>query len=277
MSSRGLVIFDAFNTLVTARHDSRATFLDGLASVGLTASAAMLAELQAASEGIDHSAWSGSRETYVAWAAWTLTEIVQAGGVEGSDLAPFVVPALEQMYQAPMVALPGAAACLAALKTAGFRIAVCSNWGWDLREDLEGTGLTTHIDYLVTSAQAGFRKPHSRIYQSTLDLTGFTAANAVFVGDSLRTDVLGPQRVGARSVLLARAPPGGFRGEQARSLAAVARLLIDRQILNALASGGAGSRRRTERTVDRKCHADYPPKPIPSGCLRSRRPRDVGG
>jgi hypothetical protein len=68
MATRGLVIFDAFNTLVTAHHESRTTFLAGLSRAGLAASAALLAELQVASEGLDHSAWSGSRDTYVAWA-----------------------------------------------------------------------------------------------------------------------------------------------------------------------------------------------------------------
>lgn len=119
--------------------------------------------------------------------------MAQAGVSAGSALARFVVPALEQLHQAPMVALPGAKVCLRTLKAAGFKIAVCSNWGWDLRADLEATGLTADIDFLVTSAQAGFRKPHPWIYQSTLGLAGFTAGEAVFVGDSLRTDVLGPR------------------------------------------------------------------------------------
>ena len=227
MTAKRLAIFDAFNTLVTAHHENRTTFLAGLSRVGLAASAALLAELQVASEGLDHSAWSGSRDTYVAWATATLRRIAQVGVAEDSALAPFVVPALEQLHQAPMVAVPGAAACLATLKGAGFEIAMCSNWGWDLRADLEGTGLVADIDYLVTSAQAGFRKPHPHIYQATLGLAGFSAKGAVFVGDSLRTDVLGPQAADIRSVLLASAPMEGFEGEQAGSLAAVTRLLID--------------------------------------------------
>jgi putative hydrolase of the HAD superfamily len=92
---------------------------------------------------------------------------------------------------------------------------------------LEGTGLVVDIDYLVTSAQAGFRKPHPQIYQATLGLAGFSAKDAVFVGDNLRTDVLGPQRADIRSVFLASAPVEGLEGERAGSLAAVARLLID--------------------------------------------------
>jgi FMN phosphatase YigB (HAD superfamily) len=54
VSGRGLVIFDAFNTLVTAHPGSRKTFLAGLAQAGLDATASILAALQLASQGLDH-------------------------------------------------------------------------------------------------------------------------------------------------------------------------------------------------------------------------------
>jgi putative hydrolase of the HAD superfamily len=225
MHTRRLVIFDAFNTLVTARPGSQDTFLAGLKGTGLDASASLLAELQAACEGLDHSARSGAREAYIGWARDTLSKVRQAGGSIAADLAPRVVPALEQLHQAPMIPLPGAAACLRTLKAHGFAVAVCSNWGWDLREDLEATGLTADIDIFVASAQAGWRKPHPRIYQSTLDQAGFDAGEAVFVGDSFRTDFMGPRSAGIRPVLLAGDAGKAFDGERAPSLAAVSRLL----------------------------------------------------
>lgn len=228
MSIRGLVIFDVFNTLVTARRGSKRTFLAGLAATGLTATDSVLAELQAASEGFDHSAWSGSRGTYVSWAKATLAAVSRSGLSSDDDRAAHVVPALEQLHQAPMVAMPGAQSCLRRLRAAGFTIAVCSNWGWDLEADLERTGLTVYVDCLVTSAQVGCRKPNPRIYQSTLDRAGFGVEDAVFVGDSLRTDVLGPQSAGIRSVLLSRVASETFHGEQAPSLAAVSHLLVHR-------------------------------------------------
>ena len=230
MRSRGFVIFDAFNTLVTARPGYEQTFLAGLAAASADASVGLLVALRAASEGLDHSEWSGSRHAYRRWAAETLASLGQAsagpGAGVGDELAPRVVPALEQLHQAPMVALPDAADCLARLKAAGFTIALCSNWGWDLAADLAGTGLMGWIDVLVTSAQAGYRKPHPRIYQTALDLAGCTAADAVFVGDSLRADALGPQRAGIRSVLLAPAAGTQLHTEQVASLSEAARLLL---------------------------------------------------
>ena len=226
MRTRGLVIFDAFNTLVTSRPGYEHTFLAGLGAVSADASADLLATLQAASEGLDHSEWSSSRRVYCQWAAESLASLAQPGAGLDAELAPRVVPALEQLHQAPMVALPDAADCLAMLKDAGFTIAVCSNWGWDLAADLAGTGLVGWIDVLVTSAQIGYRKPHPRIYQATLDQAGFSAADAVFVGDSLRTDALGPQRAGIRSVLLARDAEEQIHPEQVASLGDAARLLL---------------------------------------------------
>jgi hypothetical protein len=108
MRSGGLVIFDAFNTLVTSRRGSKWTFLAGLAQAGLNSSRAMLRELQAASEGLDHSGWSGSRPAYCGWATETLAAVARTGGDLSARLAPQVVPALEQWHQAAMVALPGA-------------------------------------------------------------------------------------------------------------------------------------------------------------------------
>ena len=105
---------------------------------------------------------------------------------------------------------------------------MCSNWGWDLAADLAGTGLMDWIDVLVTSARAGYRKPHPRIYQATLDLTGCSAEDAVFIGDSLHgtAAALGPQRSGIRSVLLAPGAETQIHTEQVASLAEAARLLL---------------------------------------------------
>jgi FMN phosphatase YigB (HAD superfamily) len=258
MQTRGLVIFDAFNTLVTSRRGSKRTFLAGLAQTGIRASAAELADLQAASEGLDHSRWSGSRALYCAWTAETLAALEHADAGSGADagrawrtglfteLAPRVVPALEQWHQAPLVALPGTADCLAQLKRAGFAIALCSNWGWDLAADLAGTGLTDNIDVFVTSAQAGCRKPHARIYRATLELAGFRAEDAVFVGDSVRTDAVGPQCAGVRSVLVTRAEEQVHR-EQVASVREAVRLILRGWRRPQATSHARGRQRRSQR------------------------------
>jgi hypothetical protein len=86
MGTTGLVIFDAFNTLVTSRPGSKRTFLAGLVQNGIRPSRAMPADLQAASEGLDHSRWSDSRAAYCGWTTETLATITQADPGLGADL-----------------------------------------------------------------------------------------------------------------------------------------------------------------------------------------------
>ena len=57
---------------------------------------------------------------------------------------------------------------------------------------------------VVTSAQAGARKPHPRIYQVTLERCGVAAADALFVGDTWGPDVEGPRAAGLHPVLVWR-------------------------------------------------------------------------
>ena len=61
-------------------------------------------------------------------------------------------------------------------------------------------GLDGSVDVMVTSARAGARKPHPRIFRYTLDACGVDAADAVFVGDSWGPDVEGPAAIGMRPV-----------------------------------------------------------------------------
>jgi putative hydrolase of the HAD superfamily len=200
-----LVIFDAFNTLVRPLFGFENTFAAALAGLGVEASAAVMALLQSASEGLDHRQWSTSRDDYARWTARTLTS-------NATDLlaasASHVIPALEQWHQAPMEQFPDVASCLSTLRSNGVTVAVCSNWGWDLADDLARAGLSELVDIVISSAQAGYRKPNKNIYRTVLELAGVLAGDAMFVGDNLQADVRGPQGTGIRSVLLDRAGVG---------------------------------------------------------------------
>jgi putative hydrolase of the HAD superfamily len=200
-----LVIFDAFNTLVRPAAGFEGTFAEGLAALGVEASPEIFAHLQSASSGLDHRRWSRSREDY---AGWTRQTLQRRGQELIAGFASDVIPALEQWHQAPMEQFDDVAECLAALRSAGITIATCSNWGWDLADDLAAAALAGSVDIVVTSAEAGCRKPHPDIYSKVLKLTGIGPAEALFVGDSIEADVLGPQRIGIKGILLERSGAG---------------------------------------------------------------------
>ncbi|KUL26821.1 HAD family hydrolase [Actinoplanes awajinensis] len=195
-----LTIFDAFNTIVLPRAGQHGTFATGLQRRGVPPST--LPELQRLSEGLVHRDPSASRSSYLAWCANTLDEVAALGVTTGS--APLIVPALEQLHPGRMAPLPGVMELLAELRDRGVKVAVCSNWSWDLEDDLADCGLLDMVDVVVSSARAGLRKPQPEIYRRVLAAAGATSQSALFVGDSLAADVLGPASAGIRAVHLVR-------------------------------------------------------------------------
>jgi putative hydrolase of the HAD superfamily len=107
-------------------------------------------------------------------------------------------------------AFPDAAPALRALRAAGIRLVVVSNWDWSLHERLTETGLAPLVDGAVASAEVGSAKPDGAIFRAALELAGAAAAESWHVGDTPEADVDGAHAAGLRPVLIARdgpAPP----------------------------------------------------------------------
>jgi putative hydrolase of the HAD superfamily len=101
-------------------------------------------------------------------------------------------------------AFPDAAPALRALRAAGVRLVVVSNWDASLPERLAETGLAPLVDGIVASAPFGAAKPDPAIFRRGLELAGADAAAAWHVGDSEREDVEGARAAGIAPVLLRR-------------------------------------------------------------------------
>ena len=107
-------------------------------------------------------------------------------------------------------AYPEVPAALRALRGAGHRLVVVSNWDVSLHEALRATGLDALVDGAVSSAEAGAAKPDPRIFARALALAGGDARGALHAGDSLEHDVAGARAAGLQPVLVARgARPAG--------------------------------------------------------------------
>jgi putative hydrolase of the HAD superfamily len=108
-------------------------------------------------------------------------------------------------------AYPDAAPALRALRTAGVRLVVISNWDASLHERLAETGLAPLVDGALASAEVGVAKPHPAIFAAALALAGAEAGDAWHVGDSVEADVVGAQASGLAPLLVARggAAPDG--------------------------------------------------------------------
>lgn len=98
---------------------------------------------------------------------------------------------------------------LAALRGAGLRLAVVSNWDERLESVLDGLGLARLLDAVVYSTAIGYEKPDRRIFQAALDRLGLLPAEAAHAGDRPREDVEGALALGMTAVLVDRGRPRG--------------------------------------------------------------------
>lgn len=109
---------------------------------------------------------------------------------------------------------------LGGLRDRGLRLVCVSNWDISLKEVLDRVGVGAALDGVVTSAEAGARKPDPRIFASALELAGCSADEAIHVGDTPAEDVAGAEAAGIRALYLAR-EGGGDIASLTEILAAV--------------------------------------------------------
>jgi putative hydrolase of the HAD superfamily len=105
-------------------------------------------------------------------------------------------------------AFDDAAPALAQLRALGLRLVCVSNWDVSLPEVLTRCGLDGALDAVVTSAEAGSRKPDPAIFQPALRLAGCSAAEALYVGDTPAEDVVGARAAGIPALLIDRGGGG---------------------------------------------------------------------
>jgi putative hydrolase of the HAD superfamily len=198
------VLFDALGTLVALeppwpllrrtlsdRHEIEVS--DG------EAKSAMLAEMSYyRSHHMDGSDPDSLAELRRRCASVLRDHLPQTAGLEPDALVDLL---LDSLRFTPM---DDAAPALAALRGAGLRLAVVSNWDCSLHSVLADLGLAAAVDTVVVSAEVGSPKPDPAIFEEALARLRCKAGEALFVGDSLETDVLGARGAGIRGLLLDR-------------------------------------------------------------------------
>ena len=109
-----------------------------------------------------------------------------------------------QRQQYGLALFPEALPTLGALRTEGLTLGVVSNMNEKGETVARRLGLTGHVDFVVTSIEAGAEKPHLPIFREALSRAAVGADEAVHVGDQLDSDVEGARRAGIRPVLIDR-------------------------------------------------------------------------
>lgn len=91
---------------------------------------------------------------------------------------------------------------LRALRAAGLRLAVVSNFDERLFPLLAALGITPLVDAIVASSAHGAAKPDPRLFHAAAQLLGARPADALHVGDDIDLDVRGALAAGFRAMLL---------------------------------------------------------------------------
>ena len=93
---------------------------------------------------------------------------------------------------------------LTKLRDRGYKLVLVSNTcipGFVLDKHLDLHGLREFFPVRVYSSEFGYAKPDPRIFHEALNLAGVSASEAIFIGDRVKTDIIGARRVGMRTVL----------------------------------------------------------------------------
>jgi putative hydrolase of the HAD superfamily len=200
------VVFDYGDTLIRYRYDeathvrSLATLLDHLGATGVDGrrlfgevDRRLGPALEARGDGgeIDY-------EGLVREALATLDVDVDDGRLTEAMRAG------HREWDANVAVHPDALELLHGVRERGLKVGLVSNAidpGVLLREDLALNGIAEMVDEAVFSSELGIRKPHPGIYRHVLDALGVEPPRALFVGDRVLEDVVGPSNVGMHTCL----------------------------------------------------------------------------
>ena len=99
------------------------------------------------------------------------------------------------------------------LRAQGLTVGLISNIGGNASNLTAQLGLTNHLDFVVTSQDAGMEKPHPLIFRLALARASAKPEEALHVGDSPISDVKGARNVGIKPLLIDRdGTMAGFNG-----------------------------------------------------------------
>lgn len=88
-----------------------------------------------------------------------------------------------------------------------------------LRELLKGEGLLQYFDHFVFSDEIGNSKPQPIVFESAINKFGIDPNELVHIGDREHNDILGPEKVGAHSILCTAAiDRGGSENSKADAI-----------------------------------------------------------
>ncbi|HXY90991.1 MAG TPA: HAD family hydrolase [Acidimicrobiia bacterium] len=155
-------------------------------------------------DGIEHVAESQSREHYAAFQQERMLSLLADADVHPGEYEVILAELHAGRSDRKLRAYDEVPDVLRELRARGLTLAICSNWDWDLEPAVAEAGLDDLVDVLVSSAWAGARKPHPRIFRYVLERVARSPRDVLFVGDTWGPDVEGPRALGMDAAYLER-------------------------------------------------------------------------
>jgi HAD superfamily hydrolase (TIGR01549 family) len=155
--------------------------------------------------------WSIGGGEHVFWHSFVAEVWGRLGGA--GALPPELLPVLVRHFREARNwrVYPEVPGVLAALRAAGLKLFVVSNWDSSLPDLLAALGLSPFFDGMLVSALFGTSKPAPAIFEEAVRRAGVPAGDVLHVGDSIHDDYDGARAAGLAALLVdrhRRAPAG---------------------------------------------------------------------
>jgi putative hydrolase of the HAD superfamily len=204
------VFFDLYQTLVHYQPSQEELEAAAMKNLGIEVTAAMLRHpILTANEFIYQQiarrplSQRSREETMALYSEYQRIVLKEAGLAADEKV---VLRLLGMMQQAKMnlVLFDDVMPALDDLKKRSLKLGLISNIEQNMTATLDKLGLSSKLDIVVTSQNAGFTKPQPEIFQYALKKSGVNPAEAVYVGDQYQIDVIGARGAGMQGILLDR-------------------------------------------------------------------------
>jgi 2-haloalkanoic acid dehalogenase type II len=123
------------------------------------------------------------------------------GAEVADDTLDEAVAVYRQAYVEGRRAIPGAIEVVTWLREKGYILAVVTNGMTHVQQDkMAVCGLTHLVDHLITAQEVGCVKPERAMFQVALDRCGVQPHEALMIGDSWGSDMIGAQAAGLPAI-----------------------------------------------------------------------------
>jgi putative hydrolase of the HAD superfamily len=204
------VFFDLYQTLVHYQPSQEELEAKALQSLGITVTAeALHRPILTANEFIYQQIARRplsrrSREEVMALYSEYQQIVLKEAGIKADQKIVMALLGMMQQAKMDLVLFDDVLAVLDDLKKRDLKLGLISNVERDMTATLAKLGLSSKLDVVVTSQDAGFTKPQPEIFQYALKQAGVEPAEAVYVGDQYQVDIGGAKNAGMQGILLDR-------------------------------------------------------------------------